>query len=108
MAGVAMQNALHLQALILRAPLVKSLKDETVSIRTFVGIKQILRQTADRERSSVASMIEDLIINYAKAHGLAPHHSKNNTAEQLTFSASFHENRSMVKQTVILRRGIHQ
>ena len=65
-----MQNALHLQALVLRAPLMTRLKDETLSI------KQLLRQAADRERRSVASMIEVLVINYAKAHGLTPDHSK--------------------------------
>lgn len=37
-----MQNALHLQ-LALRASLMVRLKDETFSIRTSVGIKQLLR-----------------------------------------------------------------
>lgn len=57
------------------------LKDETLSIRTSADIKQLLRQAADRERRSVASMIEILVVNYAKKHGLTSDQSKNNTAE---------------------------
>ncbi|HHA1755725.1 Uncharacterised protein [Citrobacter portucalensis] len=57
------------------------LKDETLSIRTSADIKQLLRLAADRERRSVASMIEILIVNYAKTHGITPDQSKNNTAE---------------------------
>ncbi|MEN5271529.1 hypothetical protein [Stenotrophomonas lactitubi] len=47
------------------------LKDETLSIRTSADIKRLLRLAADRERRSVASMIEILVVDYAKAHGLA-------------------------------------
>ncbi|WP_142906878.1 hypothetical protein, partial [Klebsiella pneumoniae] len=65
-----MQNALHLQALALRVPPMTRLKDETLSIRTSADIKQLLRLAADRERRSVASMIEILIVNYAKTHGI--------------------------------------
>ncbi|TKJ90769.1 hypothetical protein [Erwinia persicina] len=57
------------------------LKDETLSIRTSADIKQLLRLAADRERRSVASMIEILVVNYAKTHGLMLDQSKNNTAE---------------------------
>ncbi len=57
------------------------LKDKTLSIRTSADIKQLLRLAADRERRSVASMIEILIVNYAKMHGTTPDQSKNNTAE---------------------------
>ncbi|MCQ9019823.1 hypothetical protein NHH20_10945 [Escherichia albertii] len=71
-----MQNALHLQALALRASLMVRLKDETFSIRTSVGIKQLLRQAADRECHSVASMLKTLVINDAKVHRLTPTHSK--------------------------------
>lgn len=46
------------------------LKDETLSIRTSAEIKRMLRLAAERERRSVASMIEILIVDYAKAHGL--------------------------------------
>lgn len=76
-----MQNALHLEALALRVPPMTRLKDETLSIRTSADIKQLLRLAADRERRSVASMIEILIVNYAKSHGITPDQSKSNTAE---------------------------
>jgi len=76
-----MQNALHLQTLALGTPLMTRLKDETLSIRTSADIKQLLRLAADRERRSVASMIEILVVNYAKAHGLTPNQSKNNATE---------------------------
>ncbi|EOF9232412.1 hypothetical protein MA065_003439, partial [Klebsiella pneumoniae] len=79
--SVAMQNALHLQALALRVPPMTRLKDETLSIRTSADIKQLLRLAADRERRSVASMIEILIVNYAKTHGITPEQSKNNAVE---------------------------
>lgn len=46
------------------------LKDETLSIRTSVEIKQLLRLAADRERRSVASMIEILVLEYARSHKL--------------------------------------
>jgi hypothetical protein len=46
------------------------LKDETLSIRTSADIKQLLRIAAERERRSVASMIEILILDYARAHNL--------------------------------------
>lgn len=46
------------------------LKDETLSIRTSAEIKQLLRLAADRERRSVASMIEILVLEYARVHEL--------------------------------------
>lgn len=46
------------------------LKDETLSIRTSAEIKQLLRLAADRERRSVASMIEILVLDYARVHDL--------------------------------------
>lgn len=48
------------------------LKDETLSIRTSAEIKQLLRMAAVGERRSVASMIEVLVLEYAKAHDLKP------------------------------------
>ena len=48
------------------------LKDETLSIRTSAEIKQLLRLAAERERRSVASMIEILVLEYARTHGLKP------------------------------------
>lgn len=46
------------------------LKDETLSIRTSAEIKQLLRLAAVRERRSVASMIEVLVLEYAHSHDL--------------------------------------
>ncbi len=46
------------------------LKDETLSIRTSAEIKQLLRLAADRERRSVASMIEIMVLEYAQTHDL--------------------------------------
>lgn len=45
-------------------------KDETLSIRTSADIKQLLRIAAEKERRSIASMMEVLILNYAQEHGL--------------------------------------
>jgi uncharacterized protein (DUF1778 family) len=46
------------------------LKDENLSIRTSAEIKQLLRLAADRERRSVASMVEILVLEYARSHDL--------------------------------------
>lgn len=48
------------------------LKDETLSLRTSGEIKQLLRLAAERERRSVASMVEVLVLDYARAHDLTP------------------------------------
>lgn len=53
-----------------------SVKDETLSIRTSTEIKQLLRLAAERERRSVTSMIEILVLEYAKTHELRLDHSK--------------------------------
>ena len=45
-------------------------KDETLSIRTSADIKQLLRSAAEKEHRSVASMIEVLVLSYAREHGL--------------------------------------
>ncbi len=50
----------------------KRLKDETLSIRTSAEIKQLLRKAAEREHRSVASMIEVLILDYARQNNLQP------------------------------------
>lgn len=41
-------------------------KDEILSIRTTAEIKQLLRLAAERERRSVASMIEILVLEHAE------------------------------------------
>lgn len=46
------------------------LKDETLSIRTSSEIKELLRMAAEGERRSVASMVEILVLEYARAHDL--------------------------------------
>jgi uncharacterized protein (DUF1778 family) len=48
----------------------KHLKDETLSIRTSSDVKQLLRIAAKRERRSIASMLEVLILKYAQEQGL--------------------------------------
>lgn len=45
-------------------------KCETLSIRTTAEIKDLVRQAADREHRSVASMIEILVLAYAERHAL--------------------------------------
>lgn len=54
------------------------IKDETLSIRTSAEIKQLLRMAAERERRSVASMIEVLVLEYAKVHELKPNQDTQN------------------------------
>lgn len=48
------------------------LKGEALSIRTSAEIKQLLRMAADHERRSVASMVEVLVLEYARIHDLRP------------------------------------
>lgn len=46
------------------------LKDETLSMRTSAEVKELLKLAAERERRSVASMMEVLILDYAERHKL--------------------------------------
>lgn len=48
------------------------LKNETLSIRTSSEIKELLRKAAKREHRSAASMIEALVLEYAREHGITP------------------------------------
>lgn len=48
------------------------IKDEILSIRTTSEVKHLLRLAADRERRSVASMIEVMVLDYAQRHKLNP------------------------------------
>lgn len=57
------------------------LKDETLSIRTSAEIKQLLRLAADRERRSVASMIEILVLEYARSNELRLDRPNGETAQ---------------------------
>jgi hypothetical protein len=45
-------------------------KDVTLSIRTSSEIRQLLRLAAEREHRSSASMIEVLVLEYAREHKL--------------------------------------
>ena len=45
-------------------------KDETLSIRTSAEVKQLLRIAAEKEHRSIASMVEILILQYAREHDL--------------------------------------
>lgn len=53
----------------------KQPKDETLSIRTSVRIKTMLREAAEREHRSIASMVEVLVMDYAQKHGIQPSHN---------------------------------
>ncbi len=53
------------------------LKDETLSIRTSAEIKQLLRLVAEAERRSLASMVEILVQEYARARNLKLDQSTN-------------------------------
>ncbi|MDU7580484.1 hypothetical protein [Aeromonas sp.] len=57
------------------------LKAETLSIRTTSDIKQLLRLAAERERRSVASMVEILVLEYARAHDLKLEHQSSRSEE---------------------------
>lgn len=46
-------------------------KNEVLTIRTTAEVKALLKLAAERERRSAASMIEVLVLDYARAHGLA-------------------------------------
>lgn len=50
------------------------LKDETLTIRTSAEIKQLLQLAADRDRRSLASRIEILVVEHARSHDLRPNH----------------------------------
>ena len=47
-------------------------KNETLTLRTTAEIKSLLRQAADREHRSLASMVEVLVLDYANGHKLKP------------------------------------
>lgn len=45
-------------------------KVETLSLRLSPDIKQLLRQAAEVERRSIASMIEIMVLDYSRQHGI--------------------------------------
>lgn len=46
-------------------------KNEVLTIRTTAEVKALLKLAAEREHRSAASMVEVLVLGYAKAYGLA-------------------------------------
>lgn len=56
-------------------------KNETLTIRTTAEVKDLLRQAADREHRSLASMIEILVRDYAKKARLQPSATSQNAGE---------------------------
>lgn len=46
-------------------------KNEALTIRTTVEVKALLKLAAERERRTAASLVELLVLGYARAHGLA-------------------------------------
>jgi uncharacterized protein (DUF1778 family) len=46
-------------------------KNEVLTIRTTAEVKALLKLAAEHEHRSAASMVEVLVLNYAKAQGLA-------------------------------------
>jgi uncharacterized protein (DUF1778 family) len=46
------------------------IKDVTLTLRTTAEIKSLLRQAAELEHRSIASMVEVLVLSYASQHGL--------------------------------------
>jgi hypothetical protein len=58
------------------------LKDETLSIRTSTEIKQLLRMAAEHERRSIASMVEILVLEYARSRGLKLERNESNVTQK--------------------------
>jgi len=46
-------------------------KNEVLTIRTTAEVKALLKVAAERERRSVASMVEILVLDYARSHDIA-------------------------------------
>jgi hypothetical protein len=46
-------------------------KNDVLTIRTTAEVKALLKLAAEREHRSAASMVEVLVLDYAKTHGLA-------------------------------------
>jgi Ser/Thr protein kinase RdoA (MazF antagonist) len=46
-------------------------KNEVLTVRTTAEVKALLKLAAERERRSAASMVEVLILDYARSHGIA-------------------------------------
>lgn len=64
-----MRHALHLRYRT-HGGIMSRRKVETLSIRTSSEIKELLRLAAQKEHRSVASMIEVLVLDYARKNDL--------------------------------------
>ncbi|MFX1680888.1 hypothetical protein PV762_16790 [Mitsuaria sp. CC2] len=47
-------------------------KTEVVSVRVPPDVKAALVEAADQERRSLATMVEVMVLDYCKAHGITP------------------------------------
>ena len=72
-------NAVHCIAYLSWRSTVSRSKEETLSIRTSKEIKLLLKAAAEKEHRSQASMIEILILDYAKSNGLSTIMASDNT-----------------------------
>lgn len=59
-------------------------KCETLSIRTTAEIKDLIRQAADQEHRSVASMLEVLVLAHATQAGLKASVKPKKTSKKVT------------------------
>jgi hypothetical protein len=55
------------------------MKNETLSIRTSKEVKLLLKVAAIKDNKSQASMIEVLILDYAKRHGICLEPTENDS-----------------------------
>lgn len=51
-------------------------KTTTVTFRMNPSVKEMLRVAADKERRSVANMIEVMVVEYAKKMGIEENHAQ--------------------------------
>lgn len=56
-------------------------KTDTLSLRIEPSVKEAIRTAADRERRSVASMIEIMALEYCRAHDMPPGTAKKRSAK---------------------------
>lgn len=54
-------------------------KTEVVSVRVPPDVKAALVAAAEHERRSVASMVEFMVLDYCRAHGIVPASSAKST-----------------------------
>jgi hypothetical protein len=57
-------------------------KTEVVSVRVPPDVKAALAAAAERERRSLASMVEFMVIDYCRSHGIIAEPQKTRKAKQ--------------------------